>query len=117
MLFVSVDPWRDRPAVLAAYGNQFTPRVVGLTGKIPELAALTRRYRVIFDRTPPKGEHDAVNHSNAIFAFDGKGRVRLLMREESGVLGPGFGPAATGSGTGGFGAQGEGTRRRRIRMT
>lgn len=86
VLFVSVDPQRDTPAVLARYEARFGPQVVGLTGAMPELKALARRYRVAFGYGAPDADGDyAVNHSNAIFAFDGSGRARLLMREESGV--------------------------------
>lgn len=86
VLFVSVDPKRDTPAVLARYEARFGPQVVGLTGTMPELKALARRYRVAFGYGTPDADGDyAVNHSNAIFAFDSSGRARLLMREESGV--------------------------------
>lgn len=87
VLFVSVDPWRDTPDRLGSYARRFGPEVVGLTGEVPALATLARRYRVVFDPSPPADrEHDAVKHSNAIFAFDGRGRARLLMREDSGAL-------------------------------
>jgi protein SCO1/2 len=86
VLFVSVDPQRDTPEVLARYETRFGPQVVGLTGEMPALKALAKRYRVAFGYGPPDADGDyAVNHSNAIFAFDGAGQVRLLMREESGV--------------------------------
>ena len=102
VLFVSVDPWRDTPQVLNAYTERFGPQVVGLTGDVPALARLARRYRVVFDKSPPPAadphagheghaghqgheDHYEVSHSNGIFAFDADHRVRLLMREESGV--------------------------------
>jgi protein SCO1 len=86
VLFVSVDPKRDTPAVLARYEARFGPQVVGLTGEMQELKTLARRYRVAFGYGAPDADGDyAVNHSNAIFAFDGSGRARLLMREESGA--------------------------------
>jgi protein SCO1/2 len=96
VLFVSVDPWRDTPEVLDTYAARFGPQVVGLTGDVPALARLARRYRVVFDKTPPVAaeahaghqgheDHYEVSHSNGIFAFDAEHRARLLMREESGV--------------------------------
>jgi protein SCO1/2 len=86
VLFVSVDPRRDSPTVLDRYQARFGPQVVGLTGEMPALRALARRYRVGFSYDPPGADGNyVVNHSSAIFAFDGRGRVRLLMREEAGV--------------------------------
>ena len=86
VLFVSVDPRRDSPAVLERYQARFGPQVVGLTGQMPALRALARRYRVAFSYDPPGADGNyVVNHSSAIFAFDGRGRARLLRREEAGV--------------------------------
>ena len=45
-LFISVDPARDRPAELAAYVARFHPRLIGLTGTEPAVAAAARAYRV-----------------------------------------------------------------------
>lgn len=86
VLFVSVDPRRDTPPVLARYGPRFGPQVIGLTGDLPALTTLAKRYRVAFGYGQPDADGDyAVDHSNAIFAFDRAGRARLLMREEAGV--------------------------------
>lgn len=86
VLFVSVDPRRDTPEVLDRYRLRFGPQTVALTGDLPALTSLAKRYRVAFGYGEPDADGDyMVNHSNAVFAFDGRGRVRLLMREESGA--------------------------------
>jgi len=79
VLFVSVDPARDTPAVLKTYVNAFGPWFVGLTGNQEQLEALTKRYRVAFRLGEPdaKGEY-AVYHSSAVFIFDRQGKARLL---------------------------------------
>lgn len=79
ILFVSVDPARDTPAVVGQYAAAFDPRAVGLTGRMGEIEALAKRYRVAFTRGPDLG-HGAyeVNHSSAIYVFDARGRARLL---------------------------------------
>ena len=45
-LFVTVDPARDDPAALGDYVSSFHPRLIGLTGSEPEIAAVARAYRV-----------------------------------------------------------------------
>ena len=88
VLFVSVDPKRDSPAVLKEYTKAFAPQVVGLTGNQDQLEALAKRYRVSYSYGKPDedGNYD-VYHSNAIFVFDGDGDVRLLARESDGGAG------------------------------
>ena len=86
VLFVSVDPNRDTPAALRDYTAAFSPQMIGLTGTQDQLRALSKRYRVTYGygKTYPKGNY-TVSHSSAIFVFDRKGRVRLLMQEQNGA--------------------------------
>ncbi|GLQ97198.1 SCO family protein [Dyella mobilis] len=79
ILFVSVDPTRDTPAVLHDYVAAFDPRAVGLTGSPSDIEALTKRYRAAFTREPGKadGSYD-VSHSSGIYVFDNTGKARLL---------------------------------------
>ena len=80
MLFVSVDPARDSPKTLGTYVHAFGPHIVGLTGTKSELTALTKRYRVVYryGKKDSDGNYP-VYHSAAIFAFDPKGHVQLVM--------------------------------------
>lgn len=79
ILFVSVDPTRDTPAVLHDYVHAFDPRAVGLTGSPADIEVLSKRYRAAFSREPGKtdGNYD-VSHSSGIYIFDGNGKARLL---------------------------------------
>lgn len=80
VLFVSVDPWRDTPEVLARYTDAFGPRVVGLTGEPAALRTLVERYygSVSISKNPAENEHYNVGHTSSIYVFDGEGRLRLL---------------------------------------
>lgn len=80
VLFVSVDPRRDSPAVLDKYVGAFGPHIAGLSGSDEELTALTKRYRVAYRRSKPDttGWY-AVSHASAVFVFDRTGRARLLI--------------------------------------
>ncbi len=79
ILFVSVDPARDTPEVLHRYVKAFDKHAVGLTGSEKQIRGLAKRYRVAFTRGPTNAHGGyEVNHSSAIYVFDGKGRARLL---------------------------------------
>ncbi|MGH8299411.1 MAG: SCO family protein [Steroidobacteraceae bacterium] len=79
VLFVSVDPRRDTTAVLKRYVSNFGPEFVGLRGDQAELTDLSKRYRVAYHyEQPDKYGNYEVDHSSAIFVFDGDGRARLL---------------------------------------
>jgi protein SCO1 len=58
-LYVSVDPERDTPPVMAAYLERAHPRFIGLTGTPDEIAAAKRLFRVFaekrLDPTAPGG--------------------------------------------------------------
>ena len=79
VLFVSVDPARDTPAILHQYVTAFDPNITGLTGTPDQLKALAKRYRVAFNReaVQPDGSYD-VSHSSGIYVFDPRGHARLL---------------------------------------
>lgn len=83
ILFVSVDPQRDRPHLLANYTSVFGPEFVGLmTDQAANLDALVRRFRVTYSYGQPDeyGNYD-VNHSSAIFGFNREGKARLVIRD------------------------------------
>jgi len=90
IVFVSVDPRRDSPAVLARYVSGFGPHIMGLTGSDNALTALTKRYRVAYRRDEPdRNGWYAVYHSSAVFVFDRDGKARLLINpsETAGQIG------------------------------
>jgi len=79
ILFVSVDPARDTPAIMHAYVNAFDKRAIGLVGPPRAIEALSKRYRSAFTREPAQGNGQyEVSHSSAIYLFDRQGQARLL---------------------------------------
>ena len=79
ILFVTVDPARDTPAVLHDYVRAFDPHALGLTGPPRAIEALVKRYRASFSREPAQGDGSyEVSHSSAIYIFDRAGKARLL---------------------------------------
>lgn len=82
VLFVTVDPKRDTLPILKAYVNTFAPQIDGLRGTDDQIAALARRYRVLYRVTPASGtQTEEVMHSGSTYFFDPSGRARLVTTQ------------------------------------
>jgi protein SCO1 len=80
VLFVTVDPQRDTPEVLAQYVPAFDPTFIGLTGSPDDVSRTSKSFHVYANARPAKpGEPYMVDHSAQMFAFDRQGRVRLVF--------------------------------------
>ncbi len=79
-LFVTIDPERDTPEVLAKYVAAFDPSFLGLRSDAAATAALAKEFKVYFsaNKADPNG-HYTVDHMGAVYVFDPAGRLRLLM--------------------------------------
>jgi protein SCO1/2 len=80
VLFVTVDPARDTPALLGQYVPAFNPSFVGLYGDAAALERTAKEFRVLYQKqegqTP---ESYTMDHSAGTFVFDPKGRLRLYV--------------------------------------
>lgn len=81
VLFVTVDPLRDTPQLLAEYVPWFHSDFVGLWGDEATVAAVARDFKVFYAKQPGKtpGSY-SVDHSASSYAFDPRGRLRLVIR-------------------------------------
>jgi protein SCO1/2 len=75
-LFITVDPERDSPQVIADYVQAFHPRVVGLTGSAEEIAEAAANYRVYYARVEQEDVPGGyvMDHSAFIYLVDPQGR-------------------------------------------
>jgi protein SCO1/2 len=74
VVFVSVDPERDTPAVLKEYLSAFDSRIVGLTATDPEtIRAVADEYRIQFEKVPLSNGSYTVNHTADMLLFDREG--------------------------------------------
>jgi protein SCO1/2 len=79
-LFVTVDPQRDTPEVLAKYVSAFHPSFLGLYADDIGTAALAREFKFFYGAEPGHAKDNyTVNHGSAIYVYDPQGRLRLLM--------------------------------------
>ncbi len=75
VIFVTVDPARDGPAVLSPYVHAFDPRFIGLTGSQRAIGELASRLGVAYERVNLPGGDYTIDHSPVAFLLDGAGRV------------------------------------------
>lgn len=85
LVFITVDPDRDTPGVLARYVSRFDPEMIGLTGSSEEIAHVARSYGIAYSKVPygSAGGY-TVDHTAYIFLIDGQGRLlyRFDYREK-----------------------------------
>ena len=74
-VFVSVDPERDTPEVVAAYLAHFDPALVGATGTLPEMERFTAALGLAQVRNPGAGGDYTVDHSTALVLIDPRARI------------------------------------------
>lgn len=81
VLFVTLDPARDTPQLLAQYLPNFHPSFLGLLGDDNAIAALAKDFKVFYVKQPGStpGSY-SIDHSTSSYAYDPQGRLRLLLR-------------------------------------
>lgn len=79
-LFVSVDPDRDTPRVLADYVPQFHPRLIGLTGSAAQVKAAADAWLVQYSKQPGSAP-DAylVAHTNIAYLMGPQGQPLAII--------------------------------------
>jgi protein SCO1 len=87
VLFVTVDPERDTPQLLAQYVPAFNPSFVGLRPANEEqLAKLAKDFRVYYAKVPGKTPDSyTMDHTAASYVFDTDGKLRLFARDGQGA--------------------------------
>lgn len=82
-LFITVDPARDTPDVMADYVSAFHPRLVGLTGSEADIAAAADAFRIYYERMEEESAPDGylMAHSGHIYLMAPDGRFESSFRE------------------------------------
>jgi protein SCO1/2 len=81
VLFVTVDPERDTPALLAQYVPAFGPEFLGLSGDAAATERVAKEFKIFYEKRP-QGDTYSVDHSAQTYVIDPAGRLRLLVRPE-----------------------------------
>jgi len=84
-VFISVDPRRDTPEVMAAYVGNFGPKMIGLTGTLAQVADAARAYHVYYqahDDTDPN--YYLVDHTAFTYLMlPGRGFADFFTRDDT----------------------------------
>ncbi len=86
VLFATLDPARDTPALLAQYVPQFNPAFLGLYGDEAATRQTAQEFKVFYQKqdTGSKGGY-TLDHSANTYVFDPAGHLRLLFGFGTGV--------------------------------
>ena len=81
VLFVTVDPERDTPSLLAQYVPSFHPSFLGLYGDAAATAKVAAEFKIFYRKQPGStaGTY-TVDHTAGSYVFDPSGRLRLYFR-------------------------------------
>ncbi|HHO58905.1 MAG TPA: SCO family protein [Thiotrichales bacterium] len=81
--FVSVDPQRDKPALLADYVDYFDPAFVGVTGDAELIKALTLQlsavYLIMAAEDDARPDDYVVDHSSALYLLNPDGNLAAML--------------------------------------
>ena len=75
LVFITIDPERDTQALMKGYVGNFGPTIEGLTGTPEQIGAVTRAYRVYYQKVLGKdGAPYLMDHSSIVYMLDKRGR-------------------------------------------
>lgn len=84
VLFVSVDPERDTPAVVGNYARRFARETLAATGEVAALETFARSLSLVFMKAPaPAGgpaDQYNVDHSTALALLDPQARMAGVIQ-------------------------------------
>lgn len=82
VLFITIDPERDTPAVMKDYVSAFEAPITVLSGSAEAVAAAARAYRVYYAKHPTQDGYD-MDHTSIIYVMDPRGRFVTNFTQET----------------------------------
>ena len=81
VVFITLDPERDTPPLIAEYMAQFHPDFLGLRGDRAATEAAAKEFKVFYSKqaTGAAGGY-TLDHTAGSYVFDPQGRLRLYVR-------------------------------------
>ena len=84
LVFISIDPERDTPDVLAKYVDDMHPKMTALSGSAEQVKAAASAYRVYYAKGEGEGEFYLMDHSTFTYLMlPGNELAAFFRREET----------------------------------
>ncbi len=85
-IFITIDPERDTPEVIAQFTNAFSDDLLGLTGSQEQIADAADRFKVYYSRGEDAGNGGyLMNHSNITYLFGPQGEPLATLPTDEGA--------------------------------
>ena len=74
-VFVTLDPLRDKPALIGTYAQSFNPRFAALGGTEGEVREVALSYKVFYEKVrKPGSDHYLIDHTSFVYLLNSEGR-------------------------------------------
>ena len=73
LVFITIDPARDTPAVMKDYVSNFAAPITALSGSAEQIAKAARAYRVYYAKHEDEDGSYAMDHSSVIYVMNPRG--------------------------------------------
>ena len=84
IVFVTVDPERDRPEDVGRYTALFNTPVIGLTGSQADIERVKKLYGVYSAKAPTRGGGYSIDHTATVFLLDRSGKFVATLAPDEG---------------------------------
>ena len=85
VLFITLDPERDTPELMANFVPAFDPSFLGLWGEQPAIDKIAKDFKVFAQKIQSNdGKSYTIDHTAGSYVFDDQGRIRLFVRHGQG---------------------------------
>ena len=82
VVFITVDPSRDTPALLKNYVTNFRPDFLALRGDEAQTQGLIKDFKLVVEKVPGKTPDSyTIDHTAGTYIFDPQGRIRLFASQ------------------------------------
>ncbi len=86
VLFITIDPERDTPRLLAEYVPSFDPSFLGLYGDMATTERTAKDFKIYYQKVPGSTpDNYSMDHTAASYIYDPRGHLRLYVRNGAGT--------------------------------